>query len=695
MARPPPLQPPAARRPPTGCDEARSNIYLSNASRQLCDFHTNDIHKFLTDAEKRLSIGFFADAYSFTERFKLSTNFLRKIFAEYELWDNLDDDNYTGVDKHYDAACQLLLDNECQGGSTADDCWQQAWVQNNYFYNGQTLVIVFICIFCFLVIYIPAAGDDGYTSGINFGDSGYGLNPVMLIIELIGFVLKLPVFVARIVATLKALLCCQYGFAATPHSAQSVPVIQAQESSDAVTNLVDGVSSITFGRKNLVCSNGAAYIAVPLVRIGEAKEGCTVSVILSSGTAAVDHEFGQVAAVEGCRPVRGGAIIDFPPAMRLATIYIRLLAKPTLATGDLGTSEFTVSLSNVQPATAIIGPITVAVVRLVDLELYPDNLDIPRHKLLRTQHAKKHYGVADGSTLKKAVRAVMATNLLAKLRSSDSVPTDSEKDVDKKSALSSSTYGDYFGGGVHGSSHDRGLHRRKSGAELLAEEMANRRAENLGAHWGAHGNEIEDAFADDLNMIKTGSVTAFGQADLESAKVEVSSVFSGFGKSAIEGSSKAAQQIRKRATELLKNKGDLGREYDFDFSENFGLIYSFFRRSFRIKGLVKKVIIHQSVYFLMEGVDGFCAPLAYSTILDYGLVQKNRKWTWLVALGMMSWSWVKYHIKLNYFHGSMLVMQHLRAALLRKYAEGTAAALCTAALCTAAALGSAAALCTA
>lgn len=28
---------------------------------------------------------------------------------------------------------------------------------------------------------------------------------------------------------------------------------------------------------------------------------------------------------------------------------------------------------------------------------------------------------------------------------------------------------------------------------------------------------------------------------------------------------------------------------------------------------------------------------------------------------------MRYHIKLNYFHGSMLVMQHMRAALVRKY----------------------------
>ena len=38
-----------------------------------------------------------------------------------------------------------------------------------------------------------------------------------------------------------------------------------------------------------------------------------------------------------------------------------------------------------------------------------------------------------------------------------------------------------------------------------------------------------------------------------------------------------------------------------------------------------------------------------------------------VALAMMVLLLVKYRIKLNYFHGSMLVMQHMRAALVRKY----------------------------
>ena len=107
------------------------------------------------------------------------------------------------------------------------------------------------------------------------------------------------------------------------------------------------------------------------------------------------------------------------------------------------------------------------------------------------------------------------------------------------------------------------------------------------------------------------------------------------------------------------------------------------------------MILHQIFYFIMAVVQNFLEPLAYREILQSGIGARSYSRSICIATGMISWKLYEYHIKLNYFSGSMLVMQHLRAALLRKYAEGTAAALCTAALCTAAALGSAAALCTA
>ena len=90
-------------------------------------------------------------------------------------------------------------------------------------------------------------------------------------------------------------------------------------------------------------------------------------------------------------------------------------------------------------------------------------------------------------------------------------------------------------------------------------------------------------------------------------------------------------------------------------------------RAFRIQGLLKKVVIHQTVYMLMALVDNFVYPLAYAYILDEGLVKKESRVTFMIGLAMMTWTMLRYHIKLNYFHGSMLVMQHLRAALLRKY----------------------------
>ena len=87
----------------------------------------------------------------------------------------------------------------------------------------------------------------------------------------------------------------------------------------------------------------------------------------------------------------------------------------------------------------------------------------------------------------------------------------------------------------------------------------------------------------------------------------------------------------------------------------------------RIKGLPRKVVLHQLTSFLVAFHDNFAVPLAYQMVLKYGLEGRRLDICFATSLFISGLTFVKYHIKLNYFHGSMLVIQHLRSLLVRKY----------------------------
>ena len=97
------------------------------------------------------------------------------------------------------------------------------------------------------------------------------------------------------------------------------------------------------------------------------------------------------------------------------------------------------------------------------------------------------------------------------------------------------------------------------------------------------------------------------------------------------------------------------------------LVHAFITESFRIGGLKKKVVWHQIAYFLLAIESSFLYPLMYSYIISFGVQARRQDMAVWIALWMLTLLLGKYRIKLNYFHGSMLVLQHLRAMLARKF----------------------------
>jgi hypothetical protein len=59
----------------------------------------------------------------------------------------------------------------------------------------------------------------------------------------------------------------------------------------------------------------------------------------------------------------------------------------------------------------------------------------------------------------------------------------------------------------------------------------------------------------------------------------------------------------------------------------------------------------------------------YNVLLKYGLQESRWDVSMLAAATMMSLRFLAYWLKLNFFHGSFLILQHLRGRLLCKYAS--------------------------
>ena len=164
--------------------------------------------------------------------------------------------------------------------------------------------------------------------------------------------------------------------------------------------------------------------------------------------------------------------------------------------------------------------------------------------------------------------------------------------------------------------------------------------------------------------------------------VEESEVFNDFAKEVSSSTTRSpsqrlrlpkllsAEQIKSIANFASSGVVD-GTEYmgqtEHSWHEQLRLVFGFFRAAFRIKGVAKKVALHQIAYLFIAFMTNFMHPYMYRLIILQGLENRSFKWTIFISVTMMLWQFIRYHIKLNYFHGSMLVMQNLRAALLRKY----------------------------
>ena len=117
----------------------------------------------------------------------------------------------------------------------------------------------------------------------------------------------------------------------------------------------------------------------------------------------------------------------------------------------------------------------------------------------------------------------------------------------------------------------------------------------------------------------------------------------------------------------LSQNSRLASEMSSEIGERFRIGSEFLRVCFRIRGLRKKVVLHQIASMILAFFDSFLKPLAYTYIIHFGVAMGRWDVTACVALLMLTSTVVTYRIKLNYFHGSMLVMQHLRSMLCRKF----------------------------
>ena len=101
------------------------------------------------------------------------------------------------------------------------------------------------------------------------------------------------------------------------------------------------------------------------------------------------------------------------------------------------------------------------------------------------------------------------------------------------------------------------------------------------------------------------------------------------------------------------------------------LVVAFLRESFKLSGLLKKVLWHQLSYLILALFVNLIEPLAYTYVVAFGIQRQRWDVSGCVALLMLLLRLVEYRISLNYFHGSMLVLQHLRASLSQKYLSFT------------------------
>ena len=496
----------------------------------------------------------------------------------------------------------------------------EKWEPNvsGYLFGGDIYVFICMGITVLIFVYVFVYGDEGYTSGWSkvVGFNG-PLPSVGLVICNSTFALcsllylpfkKLPSKTKpkqkRLVAVAKD-RDAQKGDANKSDadvvsSSSSQPVPTPPPSPPA-----DGtpLSRVTLARKYIVCDSKSKYVHVPLARMGDSAVEVVATVKLVDGVSArYGTEYSGV--VQDARCVCDAdtprvAHLTLDKGARIAGIYVSLKDKPKLVPGDSGASEFTIALTGASSTSG--GSVSV------------------------------------GPIISCVVRLVDSEDYPNGMRLSS---TDEVLDPTAKPPPT----GVFHSGKIKTTGLAAVAARRMNTKVLMAQAQAQAQAGADGSAEDAETTKPPTAPATD--PVAPG-ITENVFADLKSNVNTAAST-----KEAPDG---------KRGKAM---SGNLTAQNDIDNNrELFQLFWNWLIRCFRIKGLVHKVVVHQIAYVIIACGESLVQPIIYRTVIAQGLGNRSFYWTWICGLGYISWKLVRYHIKLNYFHGSMLVMQHMRCLL--------------------------------
>ena len=407
-------------------------------------------------------------------------------------------------------------------------------------------------------------------------------------------------------------------YSALTRKQESVHVKAAAEQFNTVP-LAQSATQVTLARTHVICAQSVEYVCLPIARLGDVSKPTTAGVALVNRTAKMGTEFGEVVEDETQGCIRdpgtpGGAIITFPAKARMVHIYIPIKHKVSHPAGDSGAAEFSVILRGAQTSgkqPTATGPLRACTVRIVDNELYPNGMELAIGKQRR--EAREQYDLREDKE-KRLSHLLIA---LAK----------------EPSAGAESSAGDVF-----------------IGLEPVADAGAAKQSAEHGVdeYLVAEPMSTSSAPSPPPSPPPPGGITKVRSAGLRKGMIAANLA-------------DAVQDISSRSISMrFITDGSISREH-------ITLIWNFFARASRINGMYTKIASHQLAYFIIAYMDNFIEPLLYRLLMIHGLGERDFKWAWTIGFTFMIWRLLKYHIKLNYFHGSMLVMQHLRASLLRKY----------------------------
>lgn len=305
---------------------------------------------------------------------------------------------------HWQAACQLLLDDlDCnQDDSTCFKNWfRRDDMPSPSAADGDTLLFIFFAAMVASSIFLWIRGDGGYTTGY--------ASPVSSLFSLF-------CFRKTLVRTDTAE--GDEGMASRAASALLASRLPANGAESCSDPNAQRDSTISMGRSLLLVSDGDAYVALPLVRVGSSEREVTVRLASEENTEGnkclYGVDFGDICMrpdakypsyrgwrrastvrADGAEPeglpkgsrrhslsmsnrkdsmLRTGSrlvSVTFAPGARIIFVYVRLLARPRIAVEDPGCAEFTVRLVSASCATAL-GPVHRSVVRVVNVKQFPN-----------------------------------------------------------------------------------------------------------------------------------------------------------------------------------------------------------------------------------------------------------------------------------------------------------------------------------